>query len=222
VGQGSDDRLLLILSVIVLAMPARFEGPILVTITQRHRVTLSDVVGFIPLSVGWLAWVVAIWRRRWRVEAAISASHGAATDSAFVGGLGVGLVIATDRTSSWWLVLGAALRTSVALGAVPIVSRRDQPASEKPLGSRHAAVAAMIGRHPGPADPVPGRGAPERQRRPRGEEALGVQRDRFQTLNKGSAERGRSGPWAIDQASWIGQGVPEHGTGPGGSVGWRR
>jgi hypothetical protein len=76
VGQGSDDRLLLILSVIVLAMPARFEGPILVTITQRHRVTLSDVVGFIPLSVGWLAWVVAIWRRRWRVEAAISASHG--------------------------------------------------------------------------------------------------------------------------------------------------
>jgi hypothetical protein len=55
----------------------------------------------------------------------------AATDSAFVGGLGVGLVIATDRTSSWWLVLGAALRTSVALGAVPIVSRRDQPARSR-------------------------------------------------------------------------------------------
>jgi site-specific recombinase XerC len=63
---------------------------------------------------------------------------------------------------------------------------------------------------------------PRSQRRPRGEEALGVQRDRFQTLNKGSAERGRSGPWAIDQASWIGQGVPGCGAGPGGSVGWRR
>jgi hypothetical protein len=46
----------------------------------------------------------------------------------------VGLVIASARTSSWWLVLGAALLTSVALGAVPIVSRRDQPASEEPLG----------------------------------------------------------------------------------------
>ena len=126
--------LLLVLSVIVLAMPARFEGPILATITQRHGVTLSDVVGFVPLSVGWLAWVVGIWRRRRRVEAAISASPRAATVSAFVGGLGVGLVIATARTSSWWLVLGAAPITSVALGAVPIVSRRDQPASEEPLG----------------------------------------------------------------------------------------
>ena len=65
--------LLLVLSVIVLAMPARLEGPILVTITQSHGVTLSDAVGFVPLSV--------------------------------------------------------------ALGAVPIVSRRDQPASEEPLGS---------------------------------------------------------------------------------------
>jgi hypothetical protein len=126
--------LLLVLSLIVLAMPARFEGPILVTITREHGVTLSDMVGFVPLSVGWLAWLVGIWRRRWRLEATISASPRAATVSAFVGGLGVGLVIASARTSLWWLVLGAALLISVALGAVPIVSRRDQPASEEPLG----------------------------------------------------------------------------------------
>lgn len=126
--------LLLVLSVIVLAMPARFEGAILVTITRGHGVTLSDVVGFVPLSVGWLAWVVGIWRRRWRVEAAISASPRAATVGAFVGGLGVGLVIASARTSSWWLGLGAALLISVAIGAVPIVSRRDQPADEEPRG----------------------------------------------------------------------------------------
>ena len=119
--------LLLVLSVIVLAMPARFEGPILVTVTQRHGVTLSDVVGFVPLSVGWLAWVVAIWRRRWRVEAVIIASPRAATVSAFVGGLGVGLVVASARTSSWWLVLGAGLLISVAFGVVPIVSRRIGP-----------------------------------------------------------------------------------------------
>ena len=116
--------LLLVLSVIVLAMPARFEGPILVTVTQRHGVTLSDVVGFVPLSVGWSAWVAGIWRRRRRVEAAISASPRAATVSAFGGGLGVGLVVASARASSWWLVLGAALLTLVALGAVPIVTRR--------------------------------------------------------------------------------------------------
>ena len=127
--------LLLVLSVTVLAMPARFEGPILVTITQRHGLTLSDVVGFVPLSVGWSVWVVGVWRRRRRVEAAISVSPRAAAVSAFVGGVGVGLVIATARTSSWWLVLGAALLTAVALGAVPIVSRRDQPASEQPPGS---------------------------------------------------------------------------------------
>jgi hypothetical protein len=126
--------LLLVLSVIVLAMPARFEGPILVTITQRHGVTMSDVVGAVPLSVGWLAWVVGIWRRRRQVEAAISASPRAATISAFVGGLGVGLVVASARASSWWLVLGTVLLTSVALGAVPIVARRDQPASDEPLG----------------------------------------------------------------------------------------
>jgi hypothetical protein len=126
--------LLLVLSLIVLAMPARFEGPILVTITSDHGVTLSDVVGFVPLSVGWLAWLLGIWRRRGRLEAAISASPRAATVSAFVGGVGVGLVIASARTSSWWLVLGAALLISVALGAVPIVSRRVELASQKPPG----------------------------------------------------------------------------------------
>jgi hypothetical protein len=126
--------LLLVLSLIVLATPARFEGPVLAIITRQHGVTLSDVVGFVPLSVGWLTWVIGIWRRRWRVEAAISASPRAATVSAFVGGLGVGLVIASVRTSSWWLVLGVALLISVALGAVPIVSRRDESASEEPFG----------------------------------------------------------------------------------------
>ena len=50
------------------------------------------------------------------------------------GGLGVGLVVASARASSWWLVLGTVLLTSVALGAVPIVARRDQPASDEPLG----------------------------------------------------------------------------------------
>jgi hypothetical protein len=126
--------LLLVLSLIVLAMPARFEGPILVTITREHGVTLSDMVGVVPLSVGWLAWLVGIWRRRWRLAATISASPRAATVSAFVGGLGVGLVIASARSSSWWLVLGAALLISVALGARRWESRRDQPASEEPLG----------------------------------------------------------------------------------------
>jgi hypothetical protein len=126
--------LLLVLSLIVLAMPARFEGPILVTITSDHGVTLSDVVGFVPLSVGWLAWLVGIWRRRGRLEAAISASPRVAAVSAFVGGVGVGLVIASARTSSWWLVLGAALLISVGLGAVPIVSRRVELADERPPG----------------------------------------------------------------------------------------
>ena len=88
--------------------------------------TLSDVVGFVPLSVGWSAWVAGIWRRRRRVEAAISASPRAAALSAFGGGFGVGLVIASAR-ASWWLVLGAALLTSVAFAAVPIVSRRIGP-----------------------------------------------------------------------------------------------
>jgi hypothetical protein len=126
--------LLLVLSLIVLAMPARLEGPILVTITREHGLTLSDVVGFVPLSAGWLAWLVGIWRRRWQLEATISTSPRAATVSAFVGGVGVGLVIASARTSSWWLVLGAALLISVALGAVPIVSPLDRPASDDPLG----------------------------------------------------------------------------------------
>jgi len=126
--------LLLVLSLIVLAMPARFEGPILVTITSQHGVTLSDVVGFVPLSVGWLAWLVGIWWRRRLVEAAIGASPRAAIISAFVGGIGVGLVIASVRTSSWWLVVGAALLSAVALGAVPILSRRHQPAGEERSG----------------------------------------------------------------------------------------
>jgi hypothetical protein len=43
-------------------------------------------------------------------------------------------VVASARASSWWLVLGTVLLTSVALGAVPIVARPRPAASEEPLG----------------------------------------------------------------------------------------
>jgi hypothetical protein len=123
---------LLVLSLAVLATPGRFEGPILLIITPNHGITLSDVIGLSVLSVGWLAWGLGIWRRRRRVDMAISAAPRAAALCSFLGGLGVGLVIASTRTSFLWLALGAGLLTALAITAAPIVSQQQEQAREQP------------------------------------------------------------------------------------------
>jgi hypothetical protein len=117
---------LIVLSMVVLATPGRFEGPILVIFTPNHGLTLSDVVGFALLAVGWTVWGTGVWRRRQRVETAISASPRAATICAFLGGLGAGLVIASTRTSFLWLALGAGLLVALAITAAPIVASQDE------------------------------------------------------------------------------------------------
>ena len=120
---------LVVLSLTVLAVPARYEGPILWITTKEHGVTQSDVIGFTPLAIGWLVWLTGIWRRRDRVAAAIARSPGLATIGAFVAGLGAGLLLATARISFWWLAIGLAMLTAAAVSMAPILSRRGGPAA---------------------------------------------------------------------------------------------
>jgi hypothetical protein len=114
---------LLVLSLGVLATPGQYEGPILVLGTPTHGITFTDVVGLAVLAPGWLGWAAGVWRRRGTVEAAISAAPRAGVISAFVGGLGAGLVIAGVRPSLLWLGLGTVVLAVVAC-AVPIAFRR--------------------------------------------------------------------------------------------------
>jgi ABC-type thiamin/hydroxymethylpyrimidine transport system permease subunit len=120
---------LLVLSLVVLAWPARFEGPILFILTTDHGLTLSDVIGFVPLSIGWITWLTGIWRRRAKVAAAVARSPGLAVIGAFVAGMGAGLLLATARISFWWLAIGLSLLTAAAVSLAPILSRRGGPST---------------------------------------------------------------------------------------------
>jgi hypothetical protein len=139
---------LLVLSLAVIAVPARFEGPVLFIVTPHHGLTLSDVIGFTPLSVGWVVWLSGIWRRRERVAAAIGRSPGLAVIGAFAAGAGAGLVLATARISFWWLAIGLALLTAAAVSMAPILNRLGSPPER---ASGHVPGPTLDGQGPPPA-----------------------------------------------------------------------
>jgi hypothetical protein len=118
---------LLLASAVVLAWPEALEGRILFQFSAEHGLTMSDVVGGVPVSIGWGVWLAGMWRRRARVQESIAAAPGLATIGAFVAGLGAGLLLATTRISFWWLAIGVALLTAAAISLAPVLSRRVPP-----------------------------------------------------------------------------------------------
>jgi hypothetical protein len=126
--------ILVVLALVLFAVPARFEGPVLVPISPGHGLSLVDVAAVVPLlgAVGMVA--AALVRNRDRLSRAIRGRPGAATAVVFTGGAGLGLLLASVFAFFWWWAVGAVL-FSGALGLTvrAAVVRRDAPAE---LGNR--------------------------------------------------------------------------------------
>ena len=113
----------LALGLAVLALPARVEGPVVVPISPGHALSVVDLLGALPLTVGALWLEVGLWRRRAALARWASGRPGAATAIWFGAGLGLGLLLASAFSRFfWWWAIGAML-FAVAAGALLVAAR---------------------------------------------------------------------------------------------------
>ena len=111
----------------LLAVPARLEGPVLVEISAGHGLSLLDLIGLVPLlGAAWLLFA-GLWRRRGRLRAAVVRDPWRASIATLVGGVGLGLLVASAWSSFfWWWAIGAGLFTT-AVVAASVVAVRGRP-----------------------------------------------------------------------------------------------
>ena len=110
------------LGVAVLAVPARMEGPPLITIGPGHALSLVDGAGVVPLVVGSLWLHAGLWQRRSMLARWARSRPATGIGLAFAAGLGLGLLVASAFSAFyWWWALGAAIFVA-ANGAVVAVA----------------------------------------------------------------------------------------------------
>jgi hypothetical protein len=110
------------LAFVLFAIPARFEGPVLVPISPGHGLALVDVVALVPLLGGLALLLGGLWQRRERLDAALTRRPWAARTGAFGVGLGLGLLIASVFVFFWWWAIGAGLVTVMLVAAAVVAS----------------------------------------------------------------------------------------------------
>jgi hypothetical protein len=113
------------LALLLFVVPASLEGPLLIPISPGHGLSLVDVVALVPLLAGVGLLAGGLWQRRQRLDAALSRRPRLAWAGAFVGGLGLGLLVASVFIFFWWWVIGAALLTATLLAAALVAAGRD-------------------------------------------------------------------------------------------------
>jgi hypothetical protein len=145
--QGCATLFALALAFALFAVPARFEGPVLVPISPGHGLALIDVVALVPLLGGLALLVGGLWQRRERLDAALTRRPWAARVGAFAVGLGLGLLIASVFVFFWWWAIGAGLLTAMLLTAAVVASGSKRGRARSRSG-RMAAPPAEGGRRP--------------------------------------------------------------------------
>jgi hypothetical protein len=115
---ASGPTLLLAIAIGFFSVPTHLEGPVLVPISPGHAISLLDSVALVPL-VAAVAWFGAgMWRRRDGLRRRAIDAPGSTSAAAFLGGLGLGLLIASAfSTFWWWWAIGAAVFGVVLLAA---------------------------------------------------------------------------------------------------------
>lgn len=110
----------------IFALPAAWEGPVLLPISDGHAIAVADAVAIAPLVSGTTLLYALIWQERAHVVSGARARPLPALTLAFAGGLGLGLLVASAFSAwFWWWAVGAAifgtalLTLSVALASSP-------------------------------------------------------------------------------------------------------
>ncbi len=116
---------LLALSFALFSLPAGLEGPELVPISRGHAIALLDAVAIVPLAIATVLLYGGVWHSRARLRESARGRPGLAVWLAFVGGLGLGLLVASVYSGffGWWAI-GAVLFTAAALTVAIHAGRR--------------------------------------------------------------------------------------------------
>jgi len=106
----------------ILAAPTAIEGPVILPISPGHALSVLDAVAVLPLLVGSFFLYRGLWQRRGPLRAVALRMPGRAGTLVFVGGFGLGLLIASAFSAFfWWWAVGAMLfgaaLLAVAFGA---------------------------------------------------------------------------------------------------------
>jgi len=101
---------LLIISILLCAVPDKFEGPMLLNSGSGYGLSLIETIALIPLlvSAGWIQ--KGLWSRRIYLFNKITLYPGSASLLIFFIGLGLGLLIASAfSTFAYWWALGGSI-----------------------------------------------------------------------------------------------------------------
>ena len=121
--------ILFALALVLFVVPASAEGPVLVSVSAGHGLSLVDVAALAPLLAGTALLAGGLWRRRQGLDAALSRRPWPARAAAVVAGLGLGLLVASVFAFFWWWAIGAALLTATLLTAAVVAARSEGPRS---------------------------------------------------------------------------------------------
>ena len=103
--------------VAILALPAHWEGPRLIEISEGHAISLLDAIGIAPLIVGATLLQLDLWRRREALLDRVREKPARGIRLSFITGLGLGLLVASAFSGFWWWwAIGALLLALVLFG----------------------------------------------------------------------------------------------------------
>jgi hypothetical protein len=118
---------LIAFGLLVLGMPSKIEGPVLLPISPGHAISFLDAIGLVPLLAGTLGLYVGLWRRRAHASRLAAKCPARLASTVFAGGFGLGLLIASAfSTFFWWWAVGAALfGVALIVAALALATPRD-------------------------------------------------------------------------------------------------
>jgi hypothetical protein len=127
------------LGIVLLAAPDAIEGPVLLPISPGHALSRLDTIALLPLLAGTFSLYYGLWQRRARLRLVASHALAPAVALVFIGGFGLGLLIASAFSAFfWWWAIGALLFATVLLSAVFVVTRAPSPSQHVPDRGRGA------------------------------------------------------------------------------------
>ena len=113
------------IGLMMLAAPAALEGPVLLPISPGHALSVLDAIAVLPLLAGSFSLYRGLWQRREPLRDVALDAPARAGILVFVGGFGLGLLIASAFSAFfWWWAVGAVLFGTALVLAVTVAKGR--------------------------------------------------------------------------------------------------